>query len=178
MKRAFYPLAALLLLAGSAFTFFTAQEWQIADGYSIAFSSSDVGGIFKDFKGAILFDDQNPGASRFDVSLSVASVNTGNGLQNKHVKSDEWLDATKYPEIHYTSRTITKTANGYQVTGDLTMHGVKKPVVIPFTFQKTAKGASFTGSFTVKRSDFQVGKPGGDVAEEVKIDVSVPVTKK
>jgi len=50
-------------------------------------------------------------------------------------------------------------------------------VAIPFTFQKTAKGAVFAGSFTVNRSDFKIGKPGGEVPEAVKIDISVPVTK-
>jgi polyisoprenoid-binding protein YceI len=111
------------------------------------------------------------------VTIDAASINTGNGLQNKHAKSDEWFDVAKYPQIRYTSSKIVKAGSGYQVTGDLEIHGVKKPVTIPFTFQKTAKGATFTGSFTVNRSDFHVGKPGGDVAEQIKIDVSVPVTK-
>jgi len=173
-----YPVLALVLLTGSAFTFFAAQDWQIAEGYSIAFSSNDAGGIFKDFKGSILFDEANPAASKFDVTVEAASINTGNGLQNKHAKSDEWFDVAKYPQIRYVSQKIVKAGNGYQSTGDLEVHGVKKSVTIPFTFQKTAKGAAFTGSFTVNRNDFKIGKPGGDVGEQIKLDISVPVTKK
>jgi polyisoprenoid-binding protein YceI len=176
MKNLFYPVLAALILLGSAFTF-VATNWQIADGYTISFSSNDAGGVFKTFKGTILFDEQNPAASKFDVTVDAASINTGNGLQNKHAKSDEWFDVVKYPQIRYSSQKIVKAGNGYQVTGDLEVHGVKKPVTIPFTFSKTAKGAQFTGSFTVNRSDFHVGKPGGEVAEEIKIDISVPVTK-
>ena len=176
MKKYIYPALAALILAGSAFTF-VATSWQIADGYSIEFSSNDAGGVFKTFKGTIIFDEQNPAASKFDVTIDAASINTGNGLQNKHAKSDEWFDVAKYPVIHYTSNKFTKAGSGYQVTGDLEIHGVKKPVTIPFTFQKTAKGGVFTGSFTVNRSDFHVGKPGGEVAEQIKIDISVPVTK-
>ncbi|HEY4063923.1 MAG TPA: YceI family protein [Puia sp.] len=177
MNRSLYPIAAVLLLAGSAFTFLTAQSWQIAEGYNIGFSSAEAAGLFKDFKGTILFDDVNPAASKFDVTVDVASINTGNGLQNKHAKSDEWFDAAKYPQIRYTSQKIVKTGTGYQVTGDLEMHGVKKSVVIPFTFQKTAGGAVFTGSFMVNRNDFKIGKPGGEVSDQLKVELSVPVKK-
>jgi len=178
MQKIIYPLVAALLLTGSAFTIVAPQNWQIAEGYSIAFSSNDAAGIFKDFKGSILFDEQNPAASQFDVTIDVASINTGNGLQNKHAKSEEWFDAAKYPTIHFRSQKIAKAGNTYQVTGDLDMHGVKKLITIPFTFQKTAKGAVFAGSFTVNRSDFKIGKPGGEVAEQIKLNLSVPVVKK
>jgi polyisoprenoid-binding protein YceI len=179
MNKLFYPVAAVLILAGSAFTFVAAQNWQIADGYSIAWSvsGSEAGGIFKTFTGSIVFDEQNPATAKFDVKVDAASVNTGNGLMNKHAKSDEWLDAAKFPMIQFVSRSISKTAGGYQVTGDLDLHGVKKTITIPFTFQKTAKGGAFTGSFTVNRSDYKIGKPGGDVGDQIKLDISVPVTK-
>ena len=176
MKQYIYPAVAVLILLGSAFTF-AATNWQIADGYNIEFSSNDASGVFKTFKGTIVFDEQNPAASKFDVSIDAASINTGNGLQNKHAKSDEWFDVAKYPQIRYTSQKFVKAGTGYQVTGDLEVHGVKKATTIPFTFQKTAKGAVFAGSFTVNRNDFKLGKPGGDVGEQIKIDISVPVTK-
>lgn len=177
MNKLFYPVAAVLILGGSAFTFLAAPGWQIAQGYSIIFSNNDVSGAFKDFKGTLVFDEQNPGTGKFDVLIDVASLNTGNGLQNKHAKSDEWFDAAKYPSIHFVSRSFVKTATGYAVTGDLDMHGVKKPLTIPFSFSKAAAGGTFMGSFSVNRNDFKVGKPGGDVGDQVKIEINVPVTK-
>ena len=177
MNKLFYPVAAILILAGSAFTFLAAPGWQIVKGYSIGFSIGSEGGIFREFSGNIDFDDQNPGAGKFDVMIPVASVNTGNGLQNNHIKSDEWLDAARYPSIHFQSTSIVKAGQGYKVTGDLDMHGVKKPVTIPFTFKKTDQGGLFAGSLTVSRNDFKVGKPGGDVDDEIKVTISVPVTK-
>ena len=177
MNRLFYPVAAVLILAGSAFTFWAVPGWQIAGGYSIAFSSDAASGIFKDFKGSLLFDDQDPAKGKFDVTVNVASINTGNGLQNKHAKSDEWLDAAKYPQIRFVSRAITRTTGGFQVSGDLDIHGAKKPVSFPFVFTKTAQGGIFTGSFTLNRNDYAIGKPGRDVGEQIKIDLSVPVTK-
>ena len=177
MKKLLTPFAAVVLLIGSAFTSLTAQNWQIADGYTIAFSNDDVNGIFKSFKGTITFDENNPSTAKFDVTIDVASLNTGNALQNKHAKSDEWFDAAKYPTIHFVSQKVAKTGAGYQVTGDLEIHGVKRPVSIPFTFKQTGSGGQFTGSFTVNRSDFKVGKPGGDVGEQIKLAISVPVNK-
>ncbi len=78
-----YPIVAVLILAGSAFTFIAAPGWQIAECYSIAFSSDDASGIFKGFKGSVVFDEQNLAASKLDVLIDVASSNTGNRLQNK-----------------------------------------------------------------------------------------------
>jgi polyisoprenoid-binding protein YceI len=177
MNKLFYPVAAVLILAASAFTFLAVPGWQIADGYSITFSGDDADGYFKGFKGSLLFDEQNPGAGKFDVVVDVASINLGNGLQNKHAKSDEWFDVAKYPQIHFVSRSITKTGGGYQVTGDLDMHGVKQSVTIPFTFSKTAQGGTFAGSFTVDRTVFKMGKHGDGVGEQIKLNISVPVTK-
>ena len=178
MKATFYGWLALAILAGSAYTLIKVQPWQIADGYSIAFSCNEAAGIFRDFKGNVVFDEQHPADSKFDVTIDVGSINTGNGLQNKHAKSDEWFDAAKYPSIHYVSRTIVKTAAGYLSTGDLEMHGVKKPLSIPFTFQRSPKGGAFAGKFQVSRVDFGIGKPGGEVDEQIKIELSVPVTAK
>jgi polyisoprenoid-binding protein YceI len=178
MKKYITPVLAGLLLTGSAFTFIAAQNYQIADGYNIGFSSDDAGGVFKGFKGSISFDEQNPAASKFDVTIDAATINTGNGLQNKHAKSDEWFDVAKYPQIHFASKNVTKTAaGGYQVTGDLTLHGVTKSVTFPFSFKKTPTGGVFTGAFTVNRNDYKLGKPGGDVGESIKVDLNIPVTK-
>lgn len=177
MKKNWFLLIATGLGLTALFAFTFAQNWTITDKYNIKFSSNDVAGIFKTFKGTIVFDEQTLTASKFDVTIDVASINTGNGLQNKHAKGDDWFDAAKYPLISYTSKSIVKAGAAYQVTGDLTMHGVTKQVTIPFNFKKAGAGATFIGAFTVNRSDFKIGKPGGDVSEQIRIDVAVPVTK-
>jgi polyisoprenoid-binding protein YceI len=167
-----------LLLMAAVFAFKVVSPiWKIADKYNISFSSNEVGGIFKTFKGTIAFDEQNLAISNFDVSVDVASINTGNGLQNKHAKSDEWFDAAKYPVIHFVSKKIVKAGTSYQVTGDLEIHGVKKEFNIPFTFVRKGNTATFNGTFNVNRNDYHIGKPGGDVADVIKVTVAVPVTK-
>jgi polyisoprenoid-binding protein YceI len=177
MKRLIIFSSTLLLLA-AVFAFAAlAPAWNISGKYNISFSSSAVGGIFKTFKGTIAFDEQDLASSNFSVTVDVASVNTGNALQNKHAKGDEWFDAAKYPEIKYTSKKIVKAGAGYQVTGDLEIHGVKKEFTIPFTFLRKGNNATFSGTFNVNRTDFHIGKPGGDVPDVIKVTVDVPVVK-
>ncbi|MCW3121919.1 MAG: YceI family protein [Flavipsychrobacter sp.] len=178
MKKLIFSMAALLSTA-AVFAFAPASNWQVATGYSVKFvGGGEVGGIFKTFKGTIAFDEQNLATSSFDLSIDVASINTGNGLMNTHAKGAEWFDAGKYPVIHFVSKKITKAGAGYQVTGDMEMHGVKKELTLPFTFQGKGNTATFKGQFTVNRNDFHIGKPGGDVSENIKLDLSVPVVKK
>src|SRR3954464_159281 len=97
-KLTIFSITLLLIAAVFAFTV-VSPVWKITDKYNISFSSNEAGGIFKTFKGSIAFDEQNLAVSNFDVTIDVASINTGNGLQNKHAKSDEWFDAAKYPVI-------------------------------------------------------------------------------
>jgi polyisoprenoid-binding protein YceI len=175
-KLTIFSVTLLLMAAVFAFTV-VSPVWKITDKYNISFASDEVGGIFKTFKGSIAFDEQNLATSNFDVTVDVASINTGNGLQNKHAKSDEWFDATKYPVIHFVSKKIVKAGAAYQVTGDLEIHGVKKEFNIPFTFVRKGTVATFNGTFNVNRNDYHIGKPGGDVADVIKVTVAVPVTK-
>src|SRR5687768_3672013 len=140
MKKLIFSMATLLGLT-AVFAFSVAQKWTIADKYSIKFSSNDAAGIFKTFTGSIDFDEQNPAASKFDITIDVNSINTGNGLQNKHAKGAEWFDAAKFPAIKYTSTKIVKAGAGYQVTGNLQIKGVSKEYTIPFTFKKAGAGA-------------------------------------
>ncbi|WP_315821327.1 YceI family protein [Paraflavitalea speifideaquila] len=154
------------------------QELGYQKDYSIKFSGEDASGIFKTFAGSIVFDEQNLAASTFNVTIDVASINTGNGMQNKHAKGAEWFDAEKYPQIVFKSSKISKAGSGWQTTGTLEMRGVKKEVTIPFTFVPKGNDAVFSGTFNVNRSDFGIGKPATGAAAMIKLEVYVPVTKK
>ena len=97
-------------------------------------------------------------------------------MKNKKAKGEKFFDVEKYPEIKFVSNKFSKTATGYEVTGTLDMHGVKKEVTIPFTFVNN----TFTGSFVVNRLDYNVGPEkgmAGHAGKELTIDISVPVTK-
>jgi polyisoprenoid-binding protein YceI len=175
-KLIFHALVAFTLLA-SAFTTFTAINWQITGGYAIKFSGTSVEGSFAKMTGDLAFDEANIEASKFSVSLDVASINTGNGIKNKHAKNEKWFNAKQFPSINFTSSKFSKTASGYQVEGTLNLHGMQKPITIPFTFANN----TFKGSFSVNRMDYGVGTMEGmskKVSNEIKLGISVPVTKK
>jgi polyisoprenoid-binding protein YceI len=173
MRKHFYFFAAIAIMAVCSFTAFQSAELKIADNYSVKFNGGDPSGEFKGLKGTINFDPANPGAAKFDVTIDVATINTGNGMKNTHAKSEKWLDAVKYPVIRFTSTTVAKTANGFEAKGTLDMHGVQKEVVLPFTFADNV----FTGTLEVNRLDYNVNtaepKHG---AADFKIAITVPVT--
>jgi polyisoprenoid-binding protein YceI len=155
-----------------------AQQWKIAENHTIAFSNSDVSGVFKDVSGIINFDSGNLGTSKFTLKIKVESINTGNGLQNKHAKGDEWFNAEKYPEIEFSASKIEKTESGYKAIGILELHGVKKEISVPFTFVKKGAKGTFIAKFKVNRIDYGVGKKGNEVGETINITATIPVLKK
>ena len=167
-------MATVVLIFASAFTFIQSQDWKVAEGYSIKFDGGDPSGEFTGLKGTIQFDEKNVAASKFDMTIDVASINTGNGMKNTHAKGEPWFNAEKYPTIGFVSSAISKTSAGYEAKGTLDMHGVKKEITIPFTFVNN----TFAGNIEVNRLDF--GLDDGKhpkMAPILKVAITVPVTK-
>ena len=178
MKRIAFIMAALSLL-GVVFAFLVITPWKVDKDYSIRFSSKDVTGVFEKFNATIVFDETKLQTSYFNLVIDAASLNTGIDLQTEDVKSHEWFDVAKYPEIKFTSSKIDTAGKAYAVAGTMELHGIKKQTVIPFSFAKTddSKGI-FSASFIINRNDYKVGPPGGGIAEEIKVEVRVPVIRK
>jgi polyisoprenoid-binding protein YceI len=169
---------AILFLLFAAFSSL-AQQYKLADGHKISFSNPDVSGAFDELTAAsLVFDETKLSSSKLSFKIEVGSINTGNGLMNKHAKGEEWFNADKYPLIEFTSSKIEKTSEGFKATGKLQMHGISKEVTIPFTFTKKGNKGTFIAKFSVDRSDFQIGKKNGGVAETIKITATIPVIKK
>ena len=174
MKKIIYPFAAVGLILVSSFTALKSINWNIADNYSVKFDGGDPSGEFKGLKGTIQFDPNDLPSSKFNTSIDVALINTGNGMKNTHAKSEKWFDAEKYPLITFNSSSITKTPTGYLATGTLEMHGVQKEVSLPFTFSNNV----FTGEFEVNRMDFNINTAEPDHgSSKFKVSIIVPVTQ-
>ncbi len=174
MKKSIFPAFAMVIIISSAFIFIQSIDWKIGENYSVKFDGGDPSGEFSGLKGTIKFDPNNLAASKFDCTVDVASINTGNGMKNTHAKSDKWLDAAKYPVIRFTSKSFSKTATGFEATGTLDFHGVQKEIALPFTFVNNV----FAGVIEVNRMDYKINTEepnhGGSV---FKVTISVPVTK-
>ena len=173
MKKLIYPFAAAALMVSSAFTVFNNSDWKISDDYSVKFDGGDPSGQFSGLKGTINFNPADLNNSKFDATIDVATINTGNGMKNTHAKSEKWFDATKYPTIQFTSNSISKSSAGYEAKGIMSMHGVQKEVSIPFTFE----GNIFKSTFSVNRLDYNINTAEPNHGSSIiKVDISVPVT--
>ncbi len=176
MKATKFFVLAAMLLAGSAFTAINATSWQVKeDSYSVKFDTKGASGIMKGFKGTINFDANNLPQSNFDVSVDVNTINTGNGMKNRHAKGEDFFNAEKYPYIQFTSSKMEKTATGFIATGKLKIKETVKDVSIPFTFAGAGNEGTFKGNFEINRTDFKLERRG--VGETVAIELVIPVKK-
>ena len=147
-------------------------------GFSVKGPFGAVSGTFGGLEAVIQFDPNNLTGSSVRASVDAKTVNSGIGLRNHHLRSEEqYLNTDKYPRISYKSSKIEKAGAGYKAVGGLTIKDVTKPVEIPFTFTSNGNTGLFKGSFTFKREDFNIGKPGGSIGDQITITLEVPVKK-
>lgn len=176
MKKIFFPLICVVLLILSSFTLKNDADWQLTDKYSVWFTGKKVSGFFHKLKGQITFDENKLSSSRINLELETASIATGNSLKTWNAKKAKWFDAKQFPTISFTSEKFQKASKGYIVSGKLKMKGVEKNISVPFAFSDK----TFSGSFQVKRSDFNVGKMKGFskmVSDTITVNFTIPVTK-
>jgi len=173
MKMKLLLFAVVMLCS---FTIVILQDWEISAGFTIHFDGRYAQGSFEKLAGSIRFDPENPENAKFDVTVDVTSIETGNDLKNKHAQSEKWFDAARFPSIRFTSSDVIKRDSGYVVRGDLEVRGIKKMVEIPFVFKKDSP--AFLGKFKVNRGDFGIGKSTGKSSDSTTIEVMVPVLAK
>jgi polyisoprenoid-binding protein YceI len=151
-----------------------------------------VHGNFAVFSGVLNLDEEEPAKSSAEVRVDAASVFTGNEQRDAHLRSPDFLDVVQYPEIVFRS---TRAEAGddeheYKLHGDLTVHGVSRPVVLDLEFQGTAvdpygnQRAGFEGKATVNRKDWGLTwnaalETGGIlVGDKVKLELDVSAIKR
>jgi polyisoprenoid-binding protein YceI len=142
-------------------------------------------GDFTGVKGTLTLDPKAPAASKLSVTIPTASVTTTNSVLDGELKDPTWFDAAKFPTITFVSTKVTPVGKDKaMVTGDLTFHGVTKPVTLETTFygagpnpMTKAYTAGFNAKGQIKRSDFGVGKYVPLVGDVVTITISAPFTK-
>src|SRR6202795_1907885 len=114
-------------------------------GFQIRHLFSNVPGKFDDFTGTIQFDETNPEQSSVEVNIKTESIDTGVKMRDDDLRSPNFFDAKKYPEIPFKSKSVKAIdKNNFEVTGDLTMHGVTKEVILKV--ELVGKGVGLKGS--------------------------------
>lgn len=141
-KTAFIALT-VMFMAGSALAAdtYTIDPAHSSIGFAVRhLGLSKVKGSFTDFSGTITFDAKDIGQSSVSVVIKTASINTGNEGRDKHLRSGDFFDVEKYPEITFISDKVEKKDDGYAAHGTLTMHGVSQKIVLPFTLTGPVQG--------------------------------------
>jgi polyisoprenoid-binding protein YceI len=122
-------------------------------------------------KYAVTLDVAGDAPSKLDVVIDMASLDTGDKERDDTLKTADLFSVAKFPQSHFTSAQITRTANGYDALGKLTIRGVTKDVHVPFTF--AAANGSLIGKVTLKRLDYGVGQGDWKATDQVGNDVTV-----
>jgi len=174
----------------------TTHRWDIDIGHSaIQFSVrhlviSKVHGRFARWSGAIDLDAQDLTRSSVEVKIDAASIDTQVADRDTHLRSPDFLDVAKHPELSFRSKRIEKAGAGYRVTGDLSLHGVIREVALEAEFAGTAKDpwgnerAAFAAKTSLDRRDFGLTwnaalEAGGVlVGEKVEISIELEAVKK
>ena len=152
---------------------------------------TNVHGAFSNVKGTVVYDPENHAASSVEVTIDVTTINTNEPQRDAHLKSADFLDAEKFPAMSFTSKKIERAGSDeLNVTGDLTIHGVSKEVVLKVD-GPTAEGKDPWGNIRIgasaatkiKRGDFGLTynaalETGGIlISDEVKIELEVSLIK-
>lgn len=151
---------------------------------------SKVHGLFTKWEGTFAFDEENPAKSSVEVKIDVASVDTREPQRDAHLRSGDFFEAEKFPHITFKSTAVARAAEDrFEVTGDLTMRGVTKPVVLDVEFAgrqahpQMGERAGFSARASINRKDFgvsfnQVLDTGGlAVSEKVDINIDIEATR-
>jgi len=177
-------LAAALLLAGNAFAAPVSYKIDANHTDVIAewnhFGFSHPTARFGQVDGVIVYDAANVGQSSVKVTIPLSGINSGVAKLDEHLRSSDFFDAEQFPTITFNStRTEAAGDNKLRVAGDLTVHGVTRPVVLDVTLNKAGEhpngkraAIGFDASTTIKRSDFGIDKYVPNVSDEITIRIT------
>lgn len=176
-------LASLLFATGTA----VAADYKIDKEGQHAFVNfriqhlgySWLYGTFKDFDGTFTFDEANPAADKVNVTINTNSLDTNHAERDKHLRSAEFLNVAKFPQATFSSTEVKKTADGLNITGNLTLNGVTKPVALAAKLIGEGKDpwggvrAGFEASGKIALKDFNITTDLGPASQDVELIISV-----
>ena len=166
MQRSAILLTLLGAIAAEAYA--ASAEYQLEKTHvDVLFAISHLGftqkhGSFRDLDAKLNCDPEKLEACRVEVVIRAASIDTGSDARDKDLKGDRFFDVARFPEIRFVSRKVTRTqANGLRVEGELTLHGVTKPLTLEGTLNKVGPNPfdkrptlGFSAHGELKRSEF------------------------
>jgi polyisoprenoid-binding protein YceI len=179
-------LAGLALALGAAAPARAAEPYKVDPVHSTAlfrikhFGVGYTWGRFNDLAGDFTWDDANPAGITFDLHVKPESIDTHNDKRDQHLKGPDFFNVREYPDIAFKSTQVRALeANNYEVTGNLTLHGVTRPLTVKV--EHTGAGKDPLGmyrqgletTFVIHRSEFGIKALPDGVGDEVRIVVSI-----
>lgn len=190
-------IISALILAATVFANAQTSQWGYDDthakvGFSIShFGISETEGKFTKFSGTVLSDKPDFSDAKIEITIDVNSINTEAAQRDAHLKSADFFDVAKFPSIVFKSKKLTAAGkNKYKLTGDITMHGVTKEIILDVIYKGTVVDpykntkAGFKLSGTLNRNDFGLSWNGklasGEilVGNEVELMINIELIKK
>lgn len=199
MKKEMFAISLAGLLAAGQFAL--PAQARAADDFAIDAAHTNIlfvidhlgyskmFGEFQDFAGDFTFDAEDPAQSKVSITIQSASIDTDHEARDEHLRSPDFFNVEEFPEITFVSTAAEKTGdNSGRITGDLTLLGVTKPVVLDVTFNKMAPHpipsyegvlvAGFSARTTIDRTEFGMGYAASAVGNEVELWLEVEGHKK
>jgi len=190
MRRLILPAFLALFLApaipAQAATWTPDQAHSEVDFSVLHMSLSNVHGRFGNVTGAVNFDPSDIANSFANVTIDLSGIDTGESARDAVLKSASFFNVEKYPTATFVSTKVEKTADGLAVTGNLTLRGITKSVVLtvegpngPVTGMDQKLHAGFTATASIDRKDFGIGTsfPSGIVGDQVKLSIDLEIVK-
>jgi polyisoprenoid-binding protein YceI len=189
-------LAATFLVAPLAFAAdppatFTIDPAHTSVTFKVRHLLTKVEGTFRDVSGTITGDPKDPAHASVEFSIKAASIDTRNDQRDKHLRSADFFDVEKFPEITFKStKIIPKGGELYDVVGQFSMHGVTKEITVPVDFAGTIKDpwgntrAGFSVALTLNRKDYGISwnktldQGGLMLGDDVEISIDVEAVNK
>ena len=139
-------------------------------------------GRFNEPTGAITLDSADPSKSSFNIEIAAEKVDTGNDKRDAHLRTPDFFDAKQFPTITFKSTSVKGSGDSFEVSGDLTLHGVTKSITVPVrkTGEKeTGKGVrtGWEAMFDIKRSDFGMTGMIPQISDDVQLLVALAAVK-
>ena len=189
MRNTVLSLAAAVLLAGASAG--QVQTWNIDPNHTAAQFSvrhlgiSTVRGAFTKVSGVVQYDPSNPTKTTIEATIDAASVDTRVEMRDNDLRSPNFFDVAKYPTLTFKSKNVEATGAGkLKVTGDLTIHGVTKEVVLevegpsaPASDQRGNIHMGASASTKINRKDFGVNGGAGMVGDDVPITIDLELVR-
>jgi len=166
------------------------STWQIDPAHTrVQFSVrhlmvSTVRGDFSNVTGTAKADDTDLTKSSVQATIDASTIDTRVAKRDEHLKSPDFFNAKEFPVIRFKSNSAKAVDGGYEVAGDLTLHGATKPLTIVLKGGRTAEfprgvqRTGYVGEFTIKRSDYGMDKMLEAIGDEIQVQLSFEGTKK